>query len=169
MSLQSENFNKTPQEVGFYDAIQPFKSIDEGTSGKITVGNYILSGIGDLNFYASPDIENFVDTSKFFENPRRVWVELSLPFETPEDEMEILAKCISINVDTRNQTLIFKGQPEGSKIVFDLSRQAQDINFRQKLITNPLIEDTDYLKDMSFEFTDAVDEVLQTSSGKSES
>lgn len=155
---QQEKFRQTPEKIGFYTPVMPFNQAKEDISGKIRSENRHLPEIGDLTFYASPNVGQ-IDTTKFFKEPVRVWVELSLPEDTPPEEVKNLAIRIGVRVDVRNnQTIYLDAEVDGSKIIFAQRETYRDRKIPPTTIKNPLIEDKRYLPGMVFEFTDVLDE-----------
>lgn len=144
---------KTSQikEVDFGDAITPFVDAYPEPTGKIIARDIVLSGFGDLTFIASPNIGG-VDTTKFFKDPRRIWTELTLSNQTPEDQVKKIASHLSVRVNVRIKntitTLTMDGRAEGTKIIFDRVKTGAS--------ENPLIEDRNHLKEMTFEFDELV-------------
>ncbi|MDP2632708.1 MAG: hypothetical protein Q8P25_03220 [Candidatus Curtissbacteria bacterium] len=158
---QSEKSSQTQKEIGFYYPVMPFNQAIEGASGKIRSECIHLSGTGDLTFYASPNVGQ-IDTSKLFKDPRKVWVELSLPEDTPPEEVENMAMRIEVSVEVRNnQTIYLNAEIEGPKIIFGVRETYLLSSHKTTTITNPLIEDKERLPGMVFEFTDALDETLK--------
>ena len=152
----SEQLNPIEKErVDLYQSKNPFKGIEPGITGKYTSKTFDFAGIGDLVFYASPNITQ-VDTKKYFQNPRRIWAELSFPEGTTQEDVDRITLGLAINVQVwKNQSVTLHAEVVNEqKVTFNMASRPYD----QVTQRNPLIEDTSFLPQMVIEVTDDVAE-----------
>lgn len=151
MDQNSEKLNPHEKErLELYQSKNPFEGIEPSKAGKYTSKTFDFAGVGDLVFYASPNIGQ-VDTKKYFQNPRRIWAELSFPDGTPQKDIESNSLGLSIIVQCRNnQSIILRPQsPYEQKVLFDIASRPEDTVEPR----TSLIEDASFLPEMVIEVT----------------